>query len=396
MQTVAIIVSAGKGKRFTGKIPKQYVLIDGKPVLYYTLSVFNSAPSIDGIILVSARGRVAYCRRLVSKYRLKKVFSIVTGGPSRGRSVDNALKAVPREAKIILVHDGARPLVKKTLIARTVKEVKKNGAVITAVVPKDTIKKVGLSGVVKKTFNRRDFVLVQTPQAFRADIITASYRKFRRELDKVTDDSSLVEKAGYRVKVIEGDYDNIKITIRDDLKFIKSALGEKRPRMQRNYSGWRAGVGYDIHRLARNRKLVLGGVNIKSEYGLQGHSDADVLLHAVTDALLGAGGCRDIGWYFPDKDEKYKDRASKYFLQEAKNKLQRKGYRIRNIDCVIVAQEPKLQPYYSWIRENIAGWLDMGKNDVTVKFTTAERLGPLGHKKAIACLVIAGISGAKK
>ena len=390
MQTVAIIVSAGRGKRFEGKIPKQYVTIDNKPVLYYTLSVFNGTSSIDGIILVSARNRVAYCRRLINRYNLEKVFAVVAGGTTRAHSVYNALKAVPREVKVILVHDGVRPLVKKALIAKVITAVKKKGAVITAVAPKDTIKEVSSKDVVKKTFNRRDLISAQTPQGFRPDILAAAYKKFRQKLNEVTDDSSLAEKAGFRVKVIKGDCDNIKITTREDLEFARNILGKKR--RLKDSAGWRIGVGYDIHRLARNRKLVLGGVDIKSEYGLAGHSDADVLLHAITDALLGAAACRDIGWYFSPYAEKYKNKASKYFLRSAKKKLAAKRYRVRNIDCVIIAQQPKLQPYYNRMVGNIAEWLDISRKDITVKFTTAEELGPLGDKKAIACLATAGIS----
>lgn len=388
MRTVAVVVAAGKGKRFKNKIPKQYININGKPLLCYTLSVFNLSNEIDGIILVTAGERIDYCRRLVKKFNLNKVFSIIKGGEVRADSVYNGLKEVSDSAEIIVVHDGVRPFVKKELIKKVVDAAEKYGAAICGVKPKNTVKEISGNSFVKKTLMRSGLTEVQTPQAFRYEILKKCYERFKNKFGNVTDDSALVEMAGYRVKVVEGDYDNIKITTNEDLKDVLVGASNI-PRM-------RVGVGYDIHRLVKGRKLVLGGVNIPGMFGLLGHSDADVLLHAITDAILGAIGERDIGWHFSNKDPRYKGIVSSFFLKEAYKIIKKKGYKIRNIDSIIVAQEPKLQPYYKDMTRNISGWLDVPAGCVTVKFTTPEEVGPLGHKKAIAGMAIAAIVNEQK
>lgn len=377
MHTVAIIVSAGKGKRLKGKIPKQYVKANGKPLIYYTITAFDSSPDVDGIILVSEGDRIKYCWRIVKKFNLKKVIDIVKGGPTRAHSVFNGLKAVPKGVKIVVIHDGVRPLVKMGLIKKVIDNAKRYGAAISAVPEKNTIKEV-VKGLVKRTLIRKDLVSVQTPQAFKYNIIMDCYNRFKDRLDTVTDDSSIVEMAGYTPKVVMGDYRNIKITTKDDLRNVRGPASHIS-------SNIRVGVGYDIHRLVKGRRLVLGGVEIPYRYGLIGHSDADVLLHAITDAMLGAIGERDIGWHFPNSDPRYKDIASSYFLLMAKDLLKKKGYKIQNIDSIIIAQEPRLQPYYSKMVSKLTNWLGV---NVTVKFTTPEEVGPLGHRRAMAGIAI--------
>jgi 2-C-methyl-D-erythritol 4-phosphate cytidylyltransferase/2-C-methyl-D-erythritol 2,4-cyclodiphosphate synthase len=386
MRTIAIIVSAGRGTRFNAKIPKQYTKIGDKPILYYTISAFCKSPYIDGIILVCAEDKINYCKKFTAKYKFQKICSIVAGGKERSYSVHNGLMKVKKDTKIVLVHDGVRPLVSGDLIKRTVFAAKKYGAVITGVPPKNTIKQTSKDLRVKNTLIRDALIEVQTPQAFRCDILKKCYERFKNKLDKVTDDSALVEMAGYKVKVVLGDYNNIKITTKEDIEFAKNLLNVS-DEIQR------VGTGYDIHRLGKNRRLVLGGVNIPSKFGLIGHSDADVLLHAITDAMLGAVGERDIGWYFSNKDPRYKGMASSFFLKAANKILRKKRYKIGNIDSIIVAQEPKLQPYYIEMVKNISGWLGIDKNKVTVKFTTPEEVGPLGDKKAIAAMAVVGLVG---
>lgn len=385
MRRVAIIVSAGKGARFKNKIPKQYIRINGRPLIYYTLFAFNSCRKIDGIILVTAKDRIDYCKQLVKKYNLKKVFSVVGGGHARAHSVYNGLKAMPRAVKIVAIHDGVRPLIKQELIEEVMNKASRFGAAIIAVPSKNTIKEVSNNLLVKKTLARKDLVEVQTPQAFRYGIIMDCYNKFSDKLESVTDDSSLAEMAGYKVKVVNGDYENIKITTKEDLEFAKTVLTKS---VKGAASQMKVGVGYDIHRLEKGRRLILGGVAIPGRYGLLGHSDADVLLHAITDAMLGSVGERDIGWHFSNNNKKFKDMASSFFLLSAKKILEKKGYKIGNIDSTIIAQEPKLQPYYPEMVKNISNWLGINKKDVTVKFTTPEEVGPLGARKAIAGMAI--------
>lgn len=203
MHTVAVIVSAGKGKRFRGKLPKQYVKIKNKPLIYHTLSVFNSSPVIDGIILVSNK---------IENYNLKKVFCVVKGGRTRAHSVYNGLKAVPEGVEIVVIHDGVRPLVRQELIRNVVDAAKKYGAAICAVPAKNTIKEVTSNSFVKKTLVRKNLIEVQTPQAFRYKMLMDSYNRF-----DVTDDSSLMKK----VKVVQGDYSNIKVTTNEDLRYVR-------------------------------------------------------------------------------------------------------------------------------------------------------------------------------
>jgi len=387
MKTIAIIVSAGKGKRLKSKIPKQYLKICGKPILFYTLDAFNKSPFIDGIILAVAADKINFCRKLAKESNFKKVLDVMAGGEERSNSVYNGLKKLPEDTGIVVVHDGVRPLVSQRLIKEVVSNAKKYGSAISALPPKNTIKEVSGNSIVKKTLVRSSLVEVQTPQAFRRDIIESCYEKFKDKLGNVTDDSSLVECAGFKVKIVNGDYENIKITTADDIMLLRSIIGEK------DSKGIDAvGVGYDIHRLVKGRRLVLGGVNIPSALGLLGHSDADVLLHAIADAIFGAIGERDIGWHFSNRDPKFKGMPSKYFILEAKKIAERKKFKIANIDSIIVAQEPKLQPYYSEMVSNISDWLNLPKSDVTVKFTTPEEVGPLGAKKAIAGMAIAGVT----
>lgn len=378
MKTVAVIVSAGKGKRISSRIPKQYIKIDGRPLLYYTLSVFDAFSGIDGIVLVTAHDRLDYCRRLVKQYNFKKVSRVVPGGATRAHSVYNGLNAVPPETRIVIIHDAVRPLVTQELIHKAINGSRRYGAVSTVVSPKSTIKEIARNWI-GKTIPRNRLSEIQTPQAFKYSLLKDAYKKYRGSRKEATDTSFIVERAGYKVKVVDGDYRNIKITTKNDLEFVRFILQPK---------NIRTGIGYDIHSLAGGRQLVIGGVKIPAEAKLLGHSDADVLLHALTDAILGAVGERDIGWHFPDTDLRYRDMESKYFLLRAKELVRNRRYKILNIDSIIVAQRPRLQPYYKAMVNNISRWLKLSKDRITVKYCTPEELGPLGHKKAIAAVAV--------
>lgn len=381
MKTVAIIVSAGKGQRISNKTPKQYMKIKSNPLICYTLSVFETLPYIDGIVLVVARDKVDYCKRLTKKYNFTKVFKIIPGGSTRQKSVYNGLKALSSDTKIVVVHDGVRPLVSKGLIDRVVNNAKRYGAAIPSVLPKATIK-VTERNWINNTLPRNRLAEIQTPQAFRYSILKDSYRKCKNKLDKATDTSFIIEQAGYKVRAVEGAYKNIKVTTKEDLDFVSFLLESPVAKV---------GIGYDIHKLSKNRRLILGGVCIPGKAGLLGHSDADVLLHALTDAILGAIGERDIGWYFPDTDTRYKNMKSSNFLLKARKLMENKKYKILNIDSIIIAETPRLQPYYKDMVNNIAKWVKLPRDRITIKFKTAEELGPLGNKEAIAVLALTTI-----
>lgn len=381
MQTVAIIVAAGQGKRISNRTPKQYIKVGGSPLIYYTLSTFSSSSSVDGIILVASPDKIGYCKGLIKKYNLNKILEIVPGGPTRAGSVYNGLKVMSPDTNLVVVHDGVRPLVSQELIHRVINGAQRYGAAITAALPKSTIKEVN-SNWIDRTLTRSRLAEIQTPQAFRYSTLRDSYKRYKGKLRDATDTSFIVERAGYKVRVVNGDYRNIKVTTKEDLEFVSTVL-QPEPK--------KIGVGYDIHRLVKGRPLILGGVKIPAQAGLLGHSDADVLLHALTDAILGAIGERDIGWHFPDTNVRYKDMESKHFLFRAKELMQNRRYKILNIDSIIVAQHPRLQPYYRAMVNNISKWLKLSKGRITIKFCTPEELGPLGHKRAIAAMAVVGL-----
>jgi len=383
MYVTAIITAGGKGKRVRGKIPKQYIKIGGKPLICYTLSVFCKSSEIDNVILVAAPDRVKYCKRLIKQYYLNKVLQVVSGANTRARSVYNGLRSVPAGTDIVVVHDAARPFITADLIYKAAISAKRWGAVVTAVSPKDTVKEVS-KGYARKILRRDRIMNIQTPQAFRYSILQDSYKKYKGRFKDASDSSFIVEQAGYKVRFIEGDYRNIKITDNYDLELARSII-------QSHDNNVRIGLGYDIHKLIKGRPLIIGGVKIPSSLGLSGHSDADVLLHALTDALFGAAGERDLGWHFPDTDPKYKGRESSHFLLYANKLLQKRGYSIVNIDTVIIAQSPRLQPYYRKMTNNICMWLNLPKNKVTVKYCSPEQIGTLGNKKAIASIAVVAL-----
>ena len=294
------------------------------------------------------------------------------GGAQRAESVANGLAAIGGDG-LVAVHDGARPFVSDEIICETIAAAAVSKAAIPCVPVKDTIK-MAADSVVEKSLPREKLYITQTPQVFDIE----SYRKLLAENSdfSVTDDAQLFEKAGYSVAVCRGSYENFKITTIDDIK--------KETKM-------RIGHGYDVHKLVENRKLILGGVDIPYEKGLLGHSDADVLAHAVSDALLGAMALGDIGKHFPDTDPQYKGADSLYLMSCVKKLLDEKGAKIENVDATILCQRPKLAPHIITMRENIARTLGIDTDRVSVKATTEEGLGFTGSGEGIAvhavCLV---------
>ncbi len=384
MKVTAIIVAAGKGKRLAAKTPKQYIKIAGRPLLAYTLETFNNHPLIDKIVLVVAKDKIKNARRLLSRYCFDKVEKVVAGRSSRGHSVWQGVKTVDADTDFVAIHDGVRPLADSGLISRVIRAAWRYGASIPALTPKATIKQVSNKGWIEKTLVRSQLAEVQTPQVFKYQLIEKCCRKYKRQLAKITDESTLLERAGYRIKVVAGDYHNIKVTTKDDLDIVNSRSIPVR-----------TGMGYDIHPLQKGRRLILGGVTIPSARGLFGHSDADVLLHAITDALLGAAGKRDIGWHFPDTDKRYKNVDSSILLRAALRLVAGEGWQVVNCDSIIVAQSPRLKPYNPEMTRNIAKWLQVSKAKVNVKYCSPEEIGPLGDQKAIAALAVISIKGKK-
>lgn len=356
----AVIVCAGKGER--SKLPYNKVLhlIGHKTVLEKSLDVFSQTP-VKHITVVASEQDLPTIRDITSTY---DNISVVTGGATRQMSVQAGLKAYPCD--IVLIHDGARPFVSSEIISSAIDSAIKYGSGIAAVPSIDTVKRVDENGTAH-SLPRAQLYNAQTPQAFRYAEITDAYN---RAHGTFTDDAEVYENAGYSPRLVNGAYNNIKVTTPNDFIDINKTC--------------RIGVGYDVHRLVEGRKLILGGVEIDYHLGLLGHSDADVLTHAIMDALLSAADLPDIGMLFPDTDDKYLGISSMTLLQKVLDHVKRKGLNIGNISAVVIAQQPKLAPIISDIRRSLAAALEIDISAVNVSATTTEKLGVIGEGKAIA------------
>jgi 2-C-methyl-D-erythritol 4-phosphate cytidylyltransferase/2-C-methyl-D-erythritol 2,4-cyclodiphosphate synthase len=371
------------------KSAKQYVLLAELPVLVHTLKVFQRASGIDEVILAVPENDIDFVRQgLIKKYNLTKITNIVAGGAERQDSVRNALAAVNEECDIVVVHDGVRPFVTEKMIREVIASAEIRKAAVIGVPAKDTIKETEDNGVVLKTMPRQNLWLTQTPQAFHLDILRKAYEAAYRDNYYGTDDASLVERIGIKVQMVTGAYDNIKITTPEDLIMAEALL--------KNRTGGkmilRSGFGYDSHRFTEGRKLILGGVEIPFDKGLQGHSDADALIHAICDALLGAAGAGDIGRHFPDTDPAYKGFSSMIFLERVREMISAKGFSINNIDATIIMEKPKLAPFADRIIANIAGILNLALTDVNIKAKTNEGMGFVGRNEGVAVFAIAAVA----
>ncbi len=386
MKTVAIIPAGGSGKRLGSEIAKQYLSLQSLPVLVHTLLVFQKSDLINEIVLVVPADDLAFVRdRIVEKYELRKVSTVVAGGRERQDSVRNGFSAITKACDVVIIHDGVRPFVTQDMIARVAKAAVEDGAASVGVRAKDTIKEATAENVVTATLPRNNLWQTQTPQAFQYDLLRRAFTQAGDDRYYGTDDASLVERTGAKVRMVDGSYDNIKITTPEDL-IVAEALMKERTKGKIIY---RSGLGYDSHRFAPGRKLILGGVEIPCDRGLAGHSDADALLHAVCDALLGMAGSGDIGRHFPDTDPAYKNISSLVLLERVKHIIESKGLSINNIDATIMLEKPKLAPYAEAMVASIAKTLNIPETAVNVKAKTNEGMGFVGREEGIAVLAIA-------
>lgn len=383
-----IIVAAGSGKRMKSNISKQFLKIDNKSILTHTIDKFQNNEFIDEIILVLKDTDVEYCRNnIVNKYKLNKVKKLVVGGRERYNSVHEGLKNVSKKCDIVLIHDGARPNVSQEIIQRSIMETIKHKACVIGVPVINTIKIVNENDEITSTPQRKSIWNAQTPQCFEYKLILDAYNKALNNEIEFTDDSMLMEKLGYKVKMVMGDYNNIKITVPQDIKLVKAINDDKDCDGGVNFN-MRVGLGYDVHKLVEGRKLILGGVQIDHSKGLLGHSDADVLLHALMDSMLGAVGLGDIGRHFPDTDQQYKDISSLDLLEHVYTLLKDKNYAVVNVDCTVSAQKPKLAPYIIKMRENIAKVIHTSVDRINIKATTTEKLGFEGREEGMSAQAI--------
>ncbi|MBQ5412240.1 MAG: 2-C-methyl-D-erythritol 2,4-cyclodiphosphate synthase [Oscillospiraceae bacterium] len=373
MGITAVIVGGGSSSRMKGT-DKLSIEIGGISVFERSVSAFCSSPEIDAVVAVAREDLVGKISSLKDKY--PKLYAVVKGGDTRCLSAQAGVKAAPPETDYFAIHDAARPFVTEDVIRRTAEAAKCYGAAAPALPVTDTIKVTDGDGFSVQTPDRSRLYAVATPQIFRADL----YRKLISSADDSFDDCQLFEKNGYPVKLVENDRSNFKITTPEDVD---------RARMQAGGSRMRIGHGYDVHRLVPDRRLVLGGVEIPWEKGLLGHSDADVLLHAVCDAVLGAAALRDIGYHFPDTDPEFEGADSMQLLSECGRMVREKGFRISSVDATVICQRPKLAEHIPAMIRNIAAALDMPAECVNVKATTEEGLGFTGNGEGIAAHAVA-------
>ncbi len=382
-----IIAAAGSGSRMgTGKVNKQYRILDSRPILSHTIKAFEDNPTIDEILVVVKEEDVGFCKeKIIDAYGHFKVKNVISGGKERQDSVYEALKKLNPNSGIILIHDGARPFVEDEQINALIQCLNVEKAATMGVAIKDTVKMVQ-GNEISSTLERSRLKAIQTPQGFEKSLILHAYDKAYEEGFYGTDDTILVERLGVRVKVIDGTFKNIKITTEEDMMIANAFINEKKEDKK-----MRVGTGYDVHALVEDRKLILGGIGIPHGMGLLGHSDADVLIHAIMDALLGACALGDIGKHFPDADEKYKGISSMVLLEKVKQLIVDQGYQINNIDTIVIAEKPKLAPYIEGMRENIARALEIDIKNVGIKATTTEGLGFVGREEGISAQAIASI-----
>jgi len=382
-----IFPAAGASRRMNIKTNKNFLKIGSENILLRTLKTFSKIERVKNLIVVVAENEVAQVKNFLSAEKNLKPYKIVVGGSERQYSIANALKFVPEDTEIILVHDAARPLISQAVIENVIDAAEKFGGAIAAVPAKNTIKFVDAENFVKSTPPRSELVEVQTPQGFKKNILLRAYQKAKEENFLGTDDASLVERLGEKIKIVESDYKNIKITTPEDLKIAESFLS-----VEKKFPVTRTGFGYDVHKLVEGRKLILGGVEIPHRLGLAGHSDADVLIHAIIDAILGAAALGDIGQHFPDTDAQFKNIDSTKLLSQVVKLIQAEGWQIENIDSTVVAQKPKLAPHISSIRQRLSEVLQIDFEKINVKAKTEEGLGFTGSEQGISSYAVATLS----
>lgn len=390
MHVAAIIAAGGRGVRLGADRPKQFLDLGGRSILDMSIGALASSGRIDEIVVAVPQDHLDVTTAAWA-HGAGKSLTFVAGGARRQDSVANAFARTSAGADIILIHDAARPFVTDEVIGRAIDAAQAHGAAIAAIPVRDTVKQAGAPGSdgsrpITATIPRASILLAQTPQAFRRDVLA-------RALDAgqaidATDEAMLVERLGLPVHVVDGDPANIKVTTPEDLVEARRRLegGDFSPRQNMTM---RIGTGYDLHRLAAGRPLILAGVAIPFELGLDGHSDADIVCHAVTDAVLGAAAAGDIGRLFPDTDPKWKGADSIALLRGALEHVHALGYRVSNIDVTVIAQQPKLLPYLETMRANLAAALQVDVAAVSVKGKTNEGVDSMGRGESMACHAVA-------
>lgn len=384
-EAAAIVTAAGIGRRMGQPHPKQFLELAGAPLLIHTLQAFQATAAIGAIIVVVPASHLDFARRLLEN-RFTKITAIVAGGRLRQDSVRIGLEQVTSFFSLVAVHDGARPLVTPDLIQACVETAREKGAAMAGVPVKDTIKEVGPDGRIRRTVDREMLWQAQTPQVAATSLLRQAFAEAELRDFTGTDEASFLELIGEPMHVVEGSEENIKITRPEDLP-IAEAILMKRQQTAAPAAGspsLRIGHGYDAHRLVSSRDLILGGVRIPHALGLAGHSDADVLTHALCDAILGGLGRGDIGRHFPDSDPAYEGISSLKLLDQVMGLARKEGFELVNADVTVIAERPKLAPHFAAMQEKLATACGISPGAVNLKGTTTEKLGFTGREEGIA------------
>ena len=379
-----IVLAAGAGRRMAYKENKIFIPLGRYSIIQRTLQNVAKLEGLKEIILVVADGEQDYMAEHIKVLELTVPIQIVLGGAERQDSVACGLKAFDESTDIVLVHDGARPLASTEMFSAVAEAANIYGAATVGVPATDTIKRVDAEHAVIETLKRSELYQIQTPQGFQKELFTEAHEKAHDSNYLGTDDVSLVEYLGKPVHIVEGDYCNIKVTTPNDIAVAKRYLGIEDKRM-------RVGFGYDIHQLKAGRPCILGGVRIESELGPDGHSDADVLIHALMDAMLGAAGLRDIGYYFPPEDDQYKGISSMLLLEKVNSLLKERGLQAYNIDIMVISETPKLKPHIDTMKANLQSILEIPLDRISIKATTNEMLGAIGRREGIAAQAVVSV-----
>ena len=377
-----LILSGGSGVRFSTRIPKQYFRLGNKTIIRHAIDAFLEHPGIDAIRVVRRpQDKLLYEESVAGI----SILDPTDGGKTRQDSVRLGLESLKDiKPKWVLIHDAARPFPNESLITRALNGLTKSHAVVPGLPLLDTIKELEDDRkTIKKTVNRKKLWRAQTPQAFHYKTILNAHRKTSQE--EMTDDAAVAEKAGIPVTIVDGHNENIKITTQKDIQQAKKML---------NFpdSLTRVGNGFDAHRFGPGNHVVLCGIKINHEQGLEGHSDADVPMHALTDAILGAISAGDIGSHFPPSDKKWQDAPSHQFLRHATKLVQDLKGKILNVDITIICESPKISPHREAMQKKISEIIEIPVSSVSVKATTTEQLGFTGRREGIVAQAITSIS----
>jgi 2-C-methyl-D-erythritol 4-phosphate cytidylyltransferase/2-C-methyl-D-erythritol 2,4-cyclodiphosphate synthase len=377
-ECTALIVAAGTGERFGGSIPKQYHELGGEPILRRSVLVFLNHPHIDGVQVVINPAHRDWYDRAVGDLGLPEP---IAGGASRQDSVRLGLEALAQsnKPKMVMIHDAARPLIDAATITDVRKALNAAQGAIAAKPLVDTLKR-GNKDVIETTIDRANLWQAHTPQAFHFDAILAAHQAAKGA--QLTDDAAVAEKAGMPVRLVPSNPDNMKITNPDDLDRAARLMGH-------NYNDIRTGMGFDVHRLASGDTIYICGVAIPHDRTLEGHSDADVGLHALVDAILGAMSAGDIGTHFPPSDPQWKGKDSAHFVRHVVHMVSERGGVIAHVDVTLMCERPRIGQHRAAMVERIASLLEITPDRVSVKATTTERLGFTGREEGIAAQAVA-------